>query len=231
MSPDVSNPALRELDYDTLFEAYNEEADALIEGGVDALLIETIFDTLNAKVAIDAALHAMQQRGRQVPLMVSVTISDLAGRTLSGQTLDAFLASMSPYPIFSVGLNCSFGATQMLPYLRQLARKAPYYISAYPNAGLPNAMGLYDETAETMAPKMGEMVSEGLVNIMGGCCGTTPEFIARYQGLVENQQPHIPVDAPQHLQLSGLNVLEARNFINVGERCNVAGSRKFLRLI
>jgi len=231
MSPDVSNPALRELDYDTLFEAYNEEADALIEGGVDALLIETIFDTLNAKVAIDAALHAMQQRGRQVPLMVSVTISDLAGRTLSGQTLDAFLASMSPYPIFSVGLNCSFGATQMLPYLRQLARKAPYYISAYPNAGLPNAMGLYDETAETMAPKMGEMVSEGLVNIIGGCCGTTPEFIARYQALVENQQPHIPVDAPQHLQLSGLNVLEARNFINVGERCNVAGSRKFLRLI
>ena len=231
MSPDVSNPALRELDYDTLFEAYNEEADALIEGGVDALLIETIFDTLNAKVAIDAALHAMQQRGRQVPLMVSVTISDLAGRTLSGQTLDAFLASMSPYPIFSVGLNCSFGATQMLPYLRQLARKAPYYISAYPNAGLPNAMGLYDETAETMAPKMGEMVSEGLVNIIGGCCGTTPEFIARYQALVENQQPHIPVNAPQHLQLSGLNVLEARNFINVGERCNVAGSRKFLRLI
>ena len=231
MSPDVSNPALRELDYDTLFEAYNEEADALIEGGVDALLIETIFDTLNAKVAIDAALHAMQQRGRQVPLMLSVTISDLAGRTLSGQTLDAFLASMSPYPIFSVGLNCSFGATQMLPYLRQLARKAPYYISAYPNAGLPNAMGLYDETAETMAPKMGEMVSEGLVNIIGGCCGTTPEFIARYQALVENQQPHIPVDAPQHLQLSGLNVLEARNFINVGERCNVAGSRKFLRLI
>ena len=231
MSPDVSNPALRELDYDTLFEAYNEEADTLIEGGVDALLIETIFDTLNAKVAIDAALHAMQQRGRQVPLMVSVTISDLAGRTLSGQTLDAFLASMSPYPIFSVGLNCSFGATQMLPYLRQLARKAPYYISAYPNAGLPNAMGLYDETAETMAPKMGEMVSEGLVNIIGGCCGTTPEFIARYQALVENQQPHIPVDAPQHLQLSGLNVLEVRNFINVGERCNVAGSRKFLRLI
>ena len=159
MSPDVSNPALRELDYDTLYEAYYEEADALIEGGVDALLIETVFDTLNAKVAID---------------------SDLAGRTLSGQTLDAFLASMSPYPLFSVGLNCSFGATQMIPYLRQLARKAPYYISAYPNAGLPNALGLYDETPESMAPKMGEMVDEGLVNIIGGCCGTTPEFIARY---------------------------------------------------
>ena len=231
MSPDVSNPALRELDYDTLFDAYYEEADALIEGGVDALLIETIFDTLNAKVAIDASLHAMQRRGREVPLMVSMTVSDLAGRTLSGQTLDAFLASMSPYPLFSVGLNCSFGATQMIPYLRQLARKAPYYISAYPNAGLPNALGLYDETPESMAPKMGEMVDEGLVNIIGGCCGTTPEFIARYVPLVAGKTPHRPAAQPDHLQLSGLNALEVQTFTNVGERCNVAGSRKFLRLV
>ena len=231
MSPDVSNPALRELDYDTLYEAYYEEADALIEGGVDALLIETIFDTLNAKVAIDASLHAMQQRGREVPLMVSMTVSDLAGRTLSGQTLDAFLASMSPYPLFSVGLNCSFGATQMIPYLRQLARKAPYYISAYPNAGLPNALGLYDETPESMAPKMGEMVDEGLVNIIGGCCGTTPDFIARYVPLVAGKAPHRPAAQPTHLQLSGLNALDVQTFTNVGERCNVAGSRKFLRLI
>ena len=117
--------------------------------------------------------------------MLSVTISDLAGRTLSGQTLEAFLASISSYQVFSVGLNCSFGATQMMPYLRQLARTAPYYISAYPNAGLPNSMGLYDERAETMAPKMGEMVDEGLVNIIGGCCGTTPDFIAAYVPLVE----------------------------------------------
>ena len=231
MSPDVSNPALRELDYDTLFDAYYEEADALIEGGVDALLIETVFDTLNAKVAIDASLHAMQRRGREVPLMVSMTVSDLAGRTLSGQTLDAFLASMSPYPLFSVGLNCSFGATQMIPYLRQLARKAPYYISAYPNAGLPNALGLYDETPESMAPKMGEMVDEGLVNIIGGCCGTTPEFIARYVPLVAVKTPHRPAAQPDHLQLSGLNALEVQTFTNVGERCNVAGSRKFLRLV
>ena len=231
MSPDVSNPALRELDYDTLFDAYYEEADALIEGGVDALLIETVFDTLNAKVAIDASLHAMQRRGREVPLMVSMTVSDLAGRTLSGQTLDAFLASMSPYPLFSVGLNCSFGATQMIPYLRQLARKAPYYISAYPNAGLPNALGLYDETAESMAPKMGEMVDEGLVNIIGGCCGTTPEFIARYVPLVAGKTPHRPAAQSDHLQLSGLNALEVQTFTNVGERCNVAGSRKFLRLV
>ena len=231
MSPDVSNPALRELDYDTLYAAYYEEADALIEGGVDALLIETIFDTLNAKVAIDASLHAMQERGREVLLMVSMTVSDLAGRTLSGQTLDAFLASMSPYPLFSVGLNCSFGATQMIPYLRQLARKAPYYISAYPNAGLPNALGLYDETAESMAPKMGEMVDEGLVNIIGGCCGTTPEFIARYVPLVAGKAPRRPAARPTHLQLSGLNALDVQSFTNVGERCNVAGSRKFLRLI
>ena len=231
MSPDVSNPALRELDYDTLFDAYYEEADALIEGGVDALLIETVFDTLNAKVAIDASLHAMQRRGREVPLMVSMTVSDLAGRTLSGQTLDAFLASMSPYPLFSVGLNCSFGATQMIPYLRQLARKAPYYISAYPNAGLPNALGLYDETPESMAPKMGEMVDEGLVNIIGGCCGTTPEFIARYVPLVAGKTPHRPAAQLDHLQLSGLNALEVQTFTNVGERCNVAGSRKFLRLV
>ena len=231
MSPDVSNPALRELDYDTLFDAYYEEADALIEGGVDALLIETVFDTLNAKVAIDASLHAMQRRGCEVPLMVSMTVSDLAGRTLSGQTLDAFLASMSPYPLFSVGLNCSFGATQMIPYLRQLARKAPYYISAYPNAGLPNALGLYDETPESMAPKMGEMVDEGLVNIIGGCCGTTPEFIARYVPLVAGKTPHRPAAQPDHLQLSGLNALEVQTFTNVGERCNVAGSRKFLRLV
>ena len=231
MSPDVSNPALRELDYDTLYAAYYEEADALIEGGVDALLIETVFDTLNAKVAIDASLHAMQRRGREVPLMVSMTVSDLAGRTLSGQTLDAFLASMSPYPLFSVGLNCSFGATQMIPYLRQLARKAPYYISAYPNAGLPNALGLYDETPESMAPKMSEMVDEGLVNIIGGCCGTTPEFIARYVPLVAGKTPHRPAAQSDYLQLSGLNALEVQTFTNVGERCNVAGSRKFLRLV
>ena len=231
MSPDVSNPALRELTYDTLYTAYYEEADALIEGGVDALLIETIFDTLNAKVAIDASLHAMEARGRRLPIMLSVTVSDLAGRTLSGQTLDAFLASVSMYPIFSVGLNCSFGATQMIPYLRQLARKAPYYISAYPNAGLPNAMGLYDETAESMAPKMGEMVNEGLVNIIGGCCGTTPDFIARYVPLVAGVTPRKPVAPPQLMQLSGLEVLNVQAFTNVGERCNVAGSRKFLRLI
>ena len=234
MSPDVSNPALRELTYDTLFDAYFEEADALLEGGVDAILIETIFDTLNAKVAIDASLQAMSQRRREVPIMISVTVSDLAGRTLSGQTLDAFLASISTYPIFSVGLNCSFGARQMMPFLRQLARKSPYYISAYPNAGLPNAMGLYDEAAESMAPQMGQMVDEGLVNIIGGCCGTDEHFIEKYPALVEGKQPRKPVAPSTTMWLSGLEMLDVTpdvHFVNVGERCNVAGSRKFLRLI
>ena len=234
MSPDVSNPALRDLTYDELYEAYFEEADALIEGGVDALLIETIFDTLNAKVALDASIQAMKKHGKQLSLMLSVTVSDLAGRTLSGQTLDAVLASVSTYPIFSIGLNCSFGAKQMLPFLRQLARKAPYYISAYPNAGLPNAMGLYDETAESMAPKMGQMVDEGLVNIIGGCCGTDEHFIAKYPALVEGKQPRKPAEKPETMWLSGLDMLDVTkdvHFVNVGERCNVAGSRKFLRLI
>ena len=231
MSPDVSNPAARELTYDELLDAYMEQVDALIEGGVDALLIETIFDSLNAKCCIDAAMRVMQQRGTELPIMLSVTISDLAGRTLSGQTLDAFLASVSTYPIFSIGLNCSFGATQMKPYLRELARKAPYYISCYPNAGLPNALGLYDETAETMAPKMAELVDEGLVNIIGGCCGTTDEFIRLYQPLVVGKKPHVPAQKSASMWLSGLELLEARQFVNVGERCNVAGSRKFLRLI
>lgn len=234
MSPDVSNPALRDLTYDELYEVYFEEADALIEGGVDALLIETIFDTLNAKVALDASIQAMKKHGKQLPLMLSVTVSDLAGRTLSGQTLDAVLASVSTYPIFSIGLNCSFGAKQMLPFLRQLARKAPCYISAYPNAGLPNALGLYDETAESMAPQMGQMVDEGLVNIIGGCCGTDEHFIAKYPALVEGKQPRKPAEKPETMWLSGLDMLDVTkdvHFVNVGERCNVAGSRKFLRLI
>jgi len=234
MSPDVSNPAARELTYDDLLAAYMEQMDGLIEGGVDALLIETIFDSLNAKCAVDAAMRVMEERGVELPIMLSVTVSDLAGRTLSGQTLEAFLASVSTYPIFSIGLNCSFGATQMKPYLRELARKAPYYISCYPNAGLPNALGLYDETPESMAPKMAELVDEGLVNIIGGCCGTTDEFIARYVPLVADKAPHIPAQPSATMWLSGLELLDVTKevqFVNVGERCNVAGSRKFLRLI
>lgn len=238
MSPDVNNPALRALTYDELVAAYQEQMEALLEGGVDALLIETIFDSLNAKAAIFAAETAMKKTGREVPLMLSVTVSDIAGRTLSGQTLDAFLASVQHAPIFSIGLNCSFGAKQLKPFLEGLAARAPYYISAYPNAGLPNSLGQYDQTPEEMASEVKEYIDEGLVNIIGGCCGTTEEYIAKYQELIVSGSawvpPHVPAGKPERLWLSGLELLEQTpeiNFINVGERCNVAGSRKFLRLI
>ncbi len=241
MSPDVSNPAARDITYDQLFDACSEQIDGLIEGGVDAILIETIFDTLNAKATIDAAITVMKRHQVDLPIMISLTVSDLAGRTLSGQTVDAFLASLSPYPIFSVGMNCAFGAPQMKPFIKAMGEKAPYYISAYPNAGLPNEMGEYDETAESMAPKIAEFIDEGLINIIGGCCGTTPDFIAQYAAIARGRRPHIVAKKPQYMWLSGLDLLQvddtvhlpvdASRFVNVGERCNVAGSRKFLRLI
>ena len=234
MSPDVNNPAFRALSYDELADAYCEQMEALLEGGVDALLIETIFDTLNAKAAIFAAGQAMETVGVHVPLMLSVTVSDIGGRTLSGQTLDAFLASVQHADIFSVGLNCSFGARQLKPFLEQLAARAPYYISAYPNAGLPNSLGTYDQTPADMAHEVKEYIHEGLVNIIGGCCGTTDAYIAEYSSLIAGATPHQPVPRPENLWLSGLELLEVKpenNFVNVGERCNVAGSRKFLRLI
>ena len=234
MSADVTNPASRELTYDELWNDYVEQIDGLVEGGVDAILIETIFDSLNAKCAVDAAMHVMEQRGKELPIMMSISVSDLAGRTLSGQTLDAFLGSISSYPIFSVGLNCSFGAQEMRPFLEDLARKAPYYISAYPNAGMPNAMGNYDETAESMSPLIGQWMEDGLVNIVGGCCGTDETFIHQYYLLSQGKKPHVPQPKPTTLWLSGLELLDVNSdvrFVNVGERCNVAGSRKFLRLI
>ena len=234
MSPDVNNPAYRALSFDELVVSYQEQMEALLEGGIDALLIETIFDTLNAKAALVAAEFAMEKTGVVVPIMLSITISDTAGRTLSGQTLDAFLASVQHAPIFSIGLNCSFGAKQMKPFLEQLAHRAPYYISVYPNAGLPNSLGKYDQTPAEMAVEVKEYITEGLVNIMGGCCGTTDAYIAEYSALVKDAKPHVPVAAPDSMWLSGLELLEVKpenNFVNIGERCNVAGSRKFLRLI
>ena len=234
ISPDVNNPAFRAVTFDEMVKAYFEQMVALIQGEVDALLIETIFDTLNAKAAIYAAEDAMKAVGRRVPLMLSVTVSDRGGRTLSGQTLEAFLASVQHADIFSVGLNCSFGARQLKPFLRQLAAKAPYYISAYPNAGLPNSMGQYDQSPDDMAAEVAEYIHEGLVNIVGGCCGTTEAYIARFPALVDGAKPHVVPAPADTLWLSGLELLEVKpqnNFINVGERCNVAGSRKFLRLI
>ena len=234
MSPDVSNPAARELDYATLYDAYVEQVDALVQGGADLILIETVFDTLNAKAAIDATMEVERRCGRDIPIMLSVTVSDLAGRTLSGQTLEAVMASVISYPLFSIGLNCSFGARQMKPFLKELSHKAPWCVSAYPNAGLPNSLGQYDETPESMAPQIAEFIDEGLVNIVGGCCGTTERFVEKYVSLVQGKKPRVPMPKPSSMWLSGLEMLDVTpdvHFVNVGERCNVAGSRKFLRLI
>ena len=234
ISPDVENPALRNLTFDELKKAYIEQMKPLIESGADALLCETIFDTLNAKAAICAAEEAMQICKKELPVMLSLTVADAAGRTLSGQTIEAFVASIMSPRILSVGLNCSFGAEQMKPFIKRLADIAPFYISAYPNAGLPNAMGGYDQTPAQMAECVKEYIDESLVNIIGGCCGTTNEYIAEFPPLVQGKTPRRPVDYPAELWLSGLERLivnRSMNFINIGERCNVAGSRKFLRLI
>lgn len=234
ISPDVENPAHRNITFDTLAEAYREQMIALIEGGVDALLCETIFDTLNAKAALYAADEACAATGRDVPVMLSFTIADKQGRILSGQTIEAFVASVSNRNLLSIGLNCSFGAREMKPFLKRLSEIAPCYVSVYPNAGLPNELGEYDQTPAEMAAIVREYIDEGLVNIIGGCCGTTDEFIALFPPIADGACPRRPVAKPRELWLSGLEplVVDSRmNFINVGERCNVAGSRKFLRLI
>lgn len=237
MSPDVENPAFRALSFKELLEAYTEQMQALAEGGVDLFLIETIFDTLNAKAALMAAQQVAGQAGRRIPVMLSATIADASGRTLSGQTLDAFLASVQhAADLFSVGLNCSFGAEAMRPYVRTLAAKAPCCVSAHPNAGLPDEEGHYTETPETMARAMQGFVDDGAVNILGGCCGSTPDHIRAIARMAEGRTPRRPV-APEAAEtvdwLAGLEAFSPMpgTFMNVGERCNVAGSRKFLRLI
>ncbi|GHV15185.1 5-methyltetrahydrofolate--homocysteine methyltransferase [Bacteroidia bacterium] len=234
MSPKVENPIFRAVTFDDLRVAYKEQIEGLVDGGVDLLLIETIFDTLNAKAALFAAEEVRKERKVDLPIMISVTLSDKGGRTLSGQTIGGFLASVSHIDFLSIGLNCSFGASDMKPFLREMAKMAPGFISAHPNAGLPNQFGEYDETPEIMAGQIKDYVNEGLVNILGGCCGTTPDHIAKYAEIVKGATPHKPADKPKYMWLSGLELLEAKpeiNFINVGERLNVAGSRKFLRLI
>jgi 5-methyltetrahydrofolate--homocysteine methyltransferase len=236
ISPDVSNPAYRNITFDELYAAYQEQIKALIEGGVDALLIETSFDTLNVKAALMAAEDVMREEKKEIPLMLSYTLAGKSGRILSGQTLEAALASVSHVKLLSIGLNCSFGAKDMKPFLKELGRIAPCYISAYPNAGLPNSLGKYDESPETMAAQISEYIDEGLVNIIGGCCGTTPAHIARYAAIVNGAQPHRPAPRNPNLILSGLDAFcvekaAGNGFTLIGERCNVAGSRKFLRLI
>ena len=234
MSPDINDPGMRAVTYDELYDAYTDQIEGLLEGGADVLLFETVFDTLNLKAGLDAAVSVMERQGREVPVMLSVTIAGKDGRTFSGQTLEAFIASVSHAPIASLGLNCSFGPRDIKPWVAELARISPWPVSCHPNAGLPDASGNYSETPESMARVMAELVDEGLVNIIGGCCGTTPEHIAKYPAIVAGKAPHVPASVMPEMRLSGLEMLEVtpdKNFINVGERCNVAGSRKFLRLI
>lgn len=189
LSPDVNRPEYRAVTFDQLAEAYKEQAKGLVDGGTDVLLIETIFDTLNAKAALFGISELFDEIGKEVPLMISGTITDKSGRTLSGQTLEAFLISLSHMPLLSIGLNCSFGARDLKPYLKNIASKSPFFISAYPNAGLPNAFGEYDQDAETMGQEIRAYLDENLINIIGGCCGTGPAHIKRMTEIVKDYKP------------------------------------------
>ncbi len=237
MSDSADDPAARSLSFDELEEAYLEQIGALIEGGVDGILIETVFDTLNAKAGISAYLKAASQAGRDVPLLVSMTISDNSGRTLSGQTVEAFVASVIHARPLCIGLNCGLGADGMAPYLSRM-RKAlnaypGVYLSCHPNAGLPNQFGEYEQTPEKMAELMKPVLEENLCRVVGGCCGTTPAHIRAISALAGREAVSVKSDAARRFSLSGLNAytFPSGEFITVGERCNVAGSRKFLKLI
>jgi 5-methyltetrahydrofolate--homocysteine methyltransferase len=234
ISPDVSNPGFRAVTFDDLRATYAEQARGLLDGGADILLLETIFDTLNAKAAIYAIEELFEQRGSRVPVMISGTITDRSGRMLSGQTPEAFWNSIRHAAPLSIGLNCALGAKEMRAHIAELARVADTLVCAYPNAGLPNEFGLYDESPEYMADLLGEFASAGLVNIVGGCCGTTPEHIAAIARAVEGKAPRALPQPPRYLRLSGLEAFTLSPeipFVNVGERTNVTGSAKFRKLI
>ena len=234
ISPDVNNPGFRAVTFSELQASYEEQVDALMEGGVHLLLVETVFDTLNAKAALSAIEAVFQKRSKRLPIMVSGTITDNSGRTLSGQTVEAFLVSLQHMPLLSIGLNCALGAQQMMPHLQDLSRMAPFYVSAHPNAGLPNAFGEYDEGPEEMRRNIRSFLEENCVNIIGGCCGTTPEHIRLIAEEAAKYAPRKPKSSPTRLQLSGLEIFDHRddvNFVNIGERTNITGSRKFARLI
>jgi 5-methyltetrahydrofolate--homocysteine methyltransferase len=234
MSPDVNDPGYRAVTFNDLKAAYKEQSAGLMDGGAELLLIETVFDTLNAKAALMALEELFAERKEKIPVMVSGTITDASGRTLSGQTLEAFVNSVSHIDLLSIGLNCALGAEEMRPYIKEISEKSSFYVSSHPNAGLPNQFGEYDETPKQMAKQMKEFLDAGYVNIIGGCCGTTPEHIREFANLASASGKH-EVHANDHtLKLSGLEplvVYEGSNFINIGERLNVAGSRKFARLI
>lgn len=234
MSPDVNDPGYRSINYDQLKNSYAEQVRGLLDGGVHLLLVETIFDTLNAKAALFAINEVLEEKKIRIPVMVSGTITDASGRTLSGQTVEAFLNSVSHIDLLSVGFNCSLGAQQLNPFIEELSRKAPFFVSAYPNAGLPNQFGQYDETPLQMANHIHPILNSKAVNIIGGCCGTTPEHIKALCTIAQNATPRPLPFIEKRLRLSGLEpllVFEKSNFINIGERTNVSGSKKFARLI
>lgn len=236
MSPDVNNPGYRAITFDQLAEAYGEQVRGLLDGGVDILLVETVFDTLNAKAALYAVNRELARRSiEKFPVMISATVADKSGRILSGQTVEALLYSVEHIDLLSVGLNCSFGAHEMMSYLDDLGKKSPFLVSAYPNAGMPNQFGEYDQTPDKMAQQINDFLQGGLVNILGGCCGTTPGHIRAMAQIIDKAEIHRPARLSHTMHLSGLDALtvskEKREFYNVGERTNVAGSRKFARLI
>jgi 5-methyltetrahydrofolate--homocysteine methyltransferase len=234
ISPDVSNPGFRAITFDQLRAAYGEQIKGLIDGGADLLLIETIFDTLNAKAAIYAISEACAERGIDIPVMISGTITDMSGRLLSGQTPGAFWNAVRHANPVTIGLNCALGAREMRAHIAELGRLADTFVCAYPNAGLPNEFGYYDESPEFMAELLGEFATSGLVNIVGGCCGTTPDHIAAIAKAVAGKVPRAIPDVPRQLRLSGLEAFTLTPeipFVNIGERTNVTGSAKFRKLI
>ncbi len=234
MSPDVNDPAFRAVTFTELENAYYEQVRGLMDGGSDLLLVETIFDTLNSKAALFAIDRYCQEQQRSLPIMVSVTITDQSGRTLSGQMIEAFWNSVSHANVLSVGINCALGAKQMRPYIEELASIAPVYISCYPNAGLPNAFGGFDETPERMGEDLRDFATNGWLNIVGGCCGSTPDHIQAIAQAVSDVAPHSPGTVAPLTRLSGLEAISIKpeaNFMNIGERTNVTGSPKFAKLI
>jgi 5-methyltetrahydrofolate--homocysteine methyltransferase len=234
ISPDVNDPGYRAITFDELVEAYTEQVRGLIDGGVDILLVETVFDTLNCKAALFAIDQYCEKQGIRMPVMVSGTITDASGRTLTGQTAEAFLYSVSHIDLLSVGFNCALGARQLKPYIETLAKNSKFRISAHPNAGLPNAFGQYDETPEQMGVQIREYLESNFVNIIGGCCGTTPDHIREIARVAAEYQPHVIPEVepvPFYSGLEPVTIREETNFVNIGERTNVTGSKKFARLI
>ena len=234
MSPDVDDPGFRNVTFDGLATTYSDQCNGLLDGGADIIMVETVFDTLNCKAALYAIQDTFEARGKSVPVMVSVTITDASGRTLSGQTIEAFWYSVRHMELLSVGINCALGAVEMRPYLADLSAIADVPISVHPNAGLPNELGEYDQSPEFMADILGEFAESGLVNIVGGCCGTTPDHIKAISKKLQSILPRTIPKIPECTKLSGLEPLNINTnslFVNIGERTNVSGSRKFAGLI